>query len=82
MILEIAGEIDGQQTLRRSTLEFTRGQAMLTGLSAALSLSRVLGLAERPAFSPGLYFPEQLMEPEWFLDEMRQAGATIRINQT
>ena len=82
VILEIAGEIDGQQTVRRSTLEFTRGQALLTGLSAALSLSRVLGLAERPAFPPGLYFPEQLMEPEWFLDALRQAGAAIRINQT
>lgn len=82
VILEIAGETNGEQTVRRSTLEFTRGQATLTGLSAALSLSTALGMAARPPFPPGLYFPEQLMEPEWFLDALRQAGATIKINLT
>lgn len=80
VILEITGEVDGRQTVRRSSLEFTDGQAALTGLSAALSLSTVLGLAARPVFPPGLYFPEQLMEPEWFLDALKQAGATVRIS--
>ncbi|KJF65208.1 hypothetical protein [Rhizobium nepotum] len=80
LILEIEGEIDGRPTVRRSTLEFTRGQATLTGLSAVLSLSTTLGLEGRPAVPPSLYFPEQLMGPNWFLEELRQAGATINID--
>ena len=80
VILEIEGEIDGRSTVRRSTLEFARGQATLTGLSAMLSLSTALGLEGRPAVPPGLYFPEQLMDPDWVLEELRQAGATIHIN--
>ncbi len=80
VILEIEGEIGGRRTVRHSTLEFTRGQATLTGLSAVLSLSTALGLVGRPAVPPGLYFPEQLMDPDWFLEELRQAGATINID--
>ena len=75
VILEIEGEIDGRSTVRRSTLEFARGHATLTGLSAVLSLSTALGLEGRPAVPPGLYFPEQLMDPDWVLEELRQAGA-------
>ncbi|WP_228461387.1 hypothetical protein [Paracoccus liaowanqingii] len=82
VILDIAGERDGRKIMRRSTLEFTRGQASLTGLSATLSLSATLGLAGRPAFPAGLYFPEQLMEPDGFLGALEQAGATITIDQT
>jgi hypothetical protein len=78
--LDIVGAIGGREIIRRSTLEFTNGQAVLTGLSAALSLTSVLGLAGSPACPPGLYFPEQLMETEYFLDALRQAGATININ--
>ncbi|TCQ99157.1 hypothetical protein [Neorhizobium sp. JUb45] len=80
VILEIEGEINGQLTRRRSTIEFTKGQAKLTGLSAALSLSIVLGLEGRPAFPPGLYFPEQLMDHNWFLPELVKAGATVNVD--
>lgn len=79
VILEIEGEIDGRRTARRSTLEFTGGQATLTGLSAVLALSTALGLEGRPATPAGLYFPEQIMDPDWFLNELRLAGATIDI---
>lgn len=80
IVLEIEGETDGRTTMRRSSLEFTKGQATLTGLSAVLSLSTVLGLERQPAAPPGLYFPEQLMDPNWFLDELRREGATIDVD--
>lgn len=76
----IEGEIGGKRVSRRSTFEFTRGQATLTGLSTALSLSTVLGLEGRPAFGPGLYFPENLMDPDWVLKQLQKAGATYHIS--
>lgn len=79
-IVEIAGELGGSLRRRRSTLEFAKGQAALTGLGAMLSLSTVLGYEGRPPTPPGLYFPELLMEPDWFLDELLQAGAVIVVD--
>lgn len=79
-IVEIEGEVGGSAKWRRSTIEFTKGQAALTGLSVVLSLSTVLGLEGRPPASPGLYFPELLMDTDWFLDELVQAGATVVID--
>lgn len=80
VILAIEGEIGGRNVTRHSTFEFTRGQAELTGLGTALSLSMVLGLEANAPFAPGLYFPETLMDPDWFLDQLRQAGAAIRLS--
>ncbi|WP_435170355.1 hypothetical protein [Falsirhodobacter sp. 1013] len=79
VLLDIEGEIGGQQVLRHSTFEFTKGQATLTGISTALSLSTVLGLEENDRSAPGLYFPETLMDPDWFLEQLRQAGATCEV---
>jgi hypothetical protein len=58
-------------------LEFKYGTASLTGLSVVLSLASVLGLNDRSPVRPGLYLPELLSEPKWFLDELHSAGATI-----
>ena len=79
LIVEIDGEESGRLCQRRFTLEFGKGQAALTGLSTALALSRVLGLEEKAAFSPGLYFPEQLMDANWYLGELRSEGASIEL---
>lgn len=81
-ILEIEGKVGGSPRWRRSTIEFTKGQAALTGLSVVLSLSTVLGLEGRPPAPAGLYFPELLMDTDWFLDELIQAGATVVIDST
>ncbi|MFP3979041.1 hypothetical protein [Marinobacter sp. KMM 10035] len=79
-ILEIEGEVGGSPRQRRSTIEFTKGQAALTGLSAMLSLSTVLGYEGHPPVPPGLYFPELLMDTDWFLDELVQAGAVVVVD--
>lgn len=80
ILLEIEGERGGTPLTRRASIEFAPGQSALTGLSTALTLSTVLGLEQRPAAGPGLYFPELLMEADWFLDQLVQAGATVTID--
>ena len=77
IVVEIEGEADGRMTRSRSTLEFKQGTASLTGLSIVLSLASVLGLGDRAPASPGLYLPELLSDPEWFLDKLRSVGANI-----
>jgi hypothetical protein len=77
IVVEIEGESDGRSKRSRSTLEFKHGTASLTGLSVVLSLTSVLGLNDRDPARPGLYLPELLCDPQWFLDELRSAEATI-----
>ncbi len=77
IVVEIEGEGEGRVKRSRSTLEFKYGTASLTGLSVVLSLSSVLGLNDRSPARPGLYLPELLSDTQWFLDELRSAGATI-----
>jgi hypothetical protein len=77
IVVEIEGESDGQMKRSRSMLEFKHGTASLTGLSVVLSLASVLGLNDRSPARPGLYLPELLSDPKWFLDELRSGGAII-----
>jgi hypothetical protein len=77
IVVEIEGEADGRTKRSRSMLEFKYGTASLTGLSVVLSLASVLGLNDRSPAGPGLYLPELLSDPQWFLDELRSAGAII-----
>ncbi len=75
--VQIEGEADGRTKRSRSMLEFKHGTASLTGLSVVLALASILGLNDRSPARPGLYLPELLLDPKWFLDELRSAGATI-----
>jgi hypothetical protein len=77
IVVEIEGESDGRMNRLRSMLEFKHGTASLTGLSVVLSLTSVLGLNDRSPARPGLYLPELLSDPKWFLDELRSGGAII-----
>jgi hypothetical protein len=77
IVVEIEGEADGRTKRSRSTLEFKHGTASLTGLSIVLCLASVLGLNDRSPAHPGLYLPELLSDPKWFLNELHSAGATI-----
>ena len=56
----------------------THGQASLTRLVAALTISAALGPETAVAPGPDLYLPELVAEPDWFLEELGAAGAIIR----
>lgn len=77
LIIEIEGQIGAAHHTRHATLEFARGQATLTGFSVVLTLSAVLGLEGHTSPPPGLYFPEHLVNAQWFLNELIRAGATV-----
>lgn len=79
--IEVEGQADGEHCRRRSTMEFTKGQAVLTGFSATLALSNVLGLEGRPPVKPGLYFPETVMQGDWFLDQLVGFGAKVTFHE-
>lgn len=78
IVVDIEGEANGATKRSRATLEFKYGQSSLTALCVVLSLSAALGLSDGSAAPPGLYLPELLADSEWFLDELRSAGAVIQ----
>ncbi|MFD3488485.1 saccharopine dehydrogenase [Streptomyces sp. NPDC058665] len=78
--VELEGEADGRPHESRTTLEFAGGQASLTGLSVVLALPAVLGLDGRTPAQPGIHLPELLSGTDWFLGQLRDAGATIHEN--
>ncbi|WP_447650665.1 hypothetical protein [Pseudomonas abietaniphila] len=50
---------------------------MLTGLSVAMLLERLLGLDGQPPTPPGLYFPYQLLDACAFLKRLEQEGGQL-----
>lgn len=77
LVVEVEGDIGGEFRTRRSTLEFTRGQATLTAISVVLTLTTLLGLEDRPPAAPALYFPEHLINAEVFLAGLVYEGARV-----
>ncbi len=77
---EIAIEIDGLSatgTEQRTRHEIVHpaGQAPLTALGVALVAERALGLAGGERLKPGLYFPDSVIDPAYFVDRMAEFGA-------
>ncbi|NUO77651.1 MAG: NAD(P)-dependent oxidoreductase [Lysobacter sp.] len=79
--IEIEGEgRDGQPLSVRHELVHPAGQAPLTALSIALGIERLLGLAGGDAVAPGLYFPDSLIAPDYYLQRLHEAGVrTTRV---
>lgn len=77
IVMEIKGEANGKPVIRRPTIEFNKGQATLTGISTALSLSTVLGLEGEPPAPAGLFFPESLIDGDTYLKELSRYGAAV-----
>lgn len=49
----------------------------LTGLGVAMVLERLVGLDDKPAALPGLYFPYQLLEPAAYFARLEEIGGTV-----
>jgi hypothetical protein len=43
-----------------------------------LILERLVGLAGGPVPVPGLYMPEHMLTPSYFVEQMVEAGVTVR----
>lgn len=56
------------------------GQAPLTALSVALGLERLLGLDGAKPAVPGLYLPESLIEPAYYVRRAQEFGARFTMD--
>ena len=79
MILEISGETkDGKTENLRIDIDAPQGVTGLTALGVALSIERLLGLAGGAPVAPGLYFPENLIDPAHAIARLTEFGGQIR----
>jgi hypothetical protein len=78
IIIELAGDdLQGQPLRTRHAVVHPAGAALLTGLSVAMLLERLLGLDGQPPTPPGLYFPYQLLDACAFLKRLAQEGGQL-----
>lgn len=76
--IELDGEgFDGRRLRTRHELVHPQGQAPLTALGIALGVERLLGLDGAAAPAPGLYTPDLLIDPAYFLQRLQQAGLQV-----
>ncbi|KQX55414.1 MULTISPECIES: hypothetical protein [unclassified Ensifer] len=67
----------GELVDRRYEIVHPQGQAPLTALGVALAVERMLGLEGGAAPAPGLYLPEVLIEPAYYVRRMKEFGASF-----
>lgn len=76
--LEVAGQAkDGEPLTRRHEIVHPQGQAPLTALGVALAVERMLGLAGGEAPKAGLYLPEVLIDPAYYVSRMKEFGTSF-----
>ena len=80
MQITIEGTRAGQSRARACyQIVHPAGQAPLTGLGVALAIERLLGLTGAGRVGPGLYLPETLIDPTYFVQRMRDFGAQVTL---
>ncbi|RXT22335.1 saccharopine dehydrogenase [Bosea sp. Tri-39] len=67
----------GERATRSYEVVHPQGQAPLTALGVALATERALGLAGGEALKPGLYFPDGIIDPTYYVARMKEFGATF-----
>lgn len=79
LILEIRGETkDGKTLDLRVDIDTPQGVTGLTALGVVLGLERLLGLAGGAPVAPGLYFPENLIDPAHAIARLIEFGGQVR----
>ena len=75
ILIEVEGEaVDGSARTERLAIIHPQGQAPLTALGVAMMLER---LTEDDPVPPGLYLPEQLVEPNAYLKRLSEIGSKV-----
>jgi len=69
---------NGERSTMRHEIVHPDGQAPLTALGVALAVERMLGLAGGAAPQPGLYLPESILAPDYYVGRMKEFGAQFR----
>ncbi|PCF93903.1 saccharopine dehydrogenase [Vreelandella nigrificans] len=78
IVIELRGlSEDGAPRRSRHEIVHPAGQAPLTALGVALGVERLLGLAGGSPVAPGLYLPEVIIEPDYFVERLLEFGARI-----
>jgi hypothetical protein len=79
IIIEMTGLLKskGEPGRTRHVLVHPGGQAPVTAVGVALGIERLLGLAGGTAVAPGLYLPDVLIEPDYALRRLQEAGLQI-----
>ncbi|MEP7453215.1 NAD(P)-dependent oxidoreductase [Phyllobacterium sp. SB3] len=79
MIIEIEGELTtGDEGRARIDIVAPQGVSGLTALGVVLGIERLLGLSGGEPVAPGLYFPEQIIEPAHAIRRLTEFGGQIR----
>ncbi|MGX1785286.1 NAD(P)-dependent oxidoreductase [Bosea sp. NPDC055332] len=77
-VITIEGVLrSGERAIRTYEVVHPQGQAPLTALGVALATERALGLCGGEALKPGLYFPESVIEPAYYVTRMKEFGAVF-----
>jgi hypothetical protein len=77
-VIAIEGVLhSGARATRTYEVVHPQGQAPLTALGVALATERALGLAGGEALKPGLYFPDGIIEPAYYVARMQEFGAVF-----
>jgi hypothetical protein len=71
----------GERVSRSYEVVHPQGQAPLTALGVALATERMLGLAGGEALKPGLYFPDGIIDPTYYIARMKEFGAVFTEGQ-
>lgn len=78
IVIELQGRgKDGAPLSSRHEIVHPAGQASLTALGVALGVERLLGLAGGEPLAAGLYLPEVIIDPDYFVERLREFGASI-----
>lgn len=78
IIIEMTGERkNGTPGRSRYELVHPEGQAPVTAVGVALGVERLLGLDGSAPVTPGLYFPEVLIDPDYAIRRFQEFGMTI-----
>lgn len=79
MIIEIEGELkSGGEGRSRVDIVAPQGVSGLTALGVVLGIERLLGLSGGDPVAPGLYFPEQIIDPAHAIQRLTEFGGEIR----
>lgn len=77
-VISVEGVLhSGERGTRRLEVVHPQGQAPLTALGVALVTERALGLSGGEALKPGLYFPDGIIEPAYYIARMKEFGAVF-----